>query len=68
MRQEPKSILWKNSAANSNNTSLKTESSYYLAQINLKEKIYHISKTYFDTTLINLPKPMTAILCEKHGQ
>ena len=51
-----KEYFMKSSAANSNNTSLKTESSYYLAQINLKEKIYHISKTYFDTTLINLPK------------
>ena len=51
-----KEYFMKSSAANSNNTSLKTESSYYLAQINLNEKVYHISKSYFDTTLINLPK------------
>ncbi|MBK8701629.1 MAG: hypothetical protein IPN29_19580 [Saprospiraceae bacterium] len=44
------------SANNQGNVSLKTETTFNLAKLNLDEKIYHKSKLYFDSTLVSLPK------------
>ena len=54
-KKKAKEYFTNSSIFNTNNASLKTESCYMLAQLNLEDKEYNRSKLYFDTTLVALP-------------